>query len=78
MPLYRFTFTDGSEVYPDDEGVDLPNLEAAWAYALLDARDLIDRRMLGLRHSEWARWRVEITNGTGRPVMTVPFAEVMD
>ncbi len=78
MPVYHFTFTDGTRAIPDIEGVELPGLPAAYEYAIEDARFLVEKRMLGLGYKQWQRWRVEVTDDAGRQVLAIPFSQVMD
>ena len=63
---------------PDSEGVELPDLWAAYDYAVEDARFLVEKRMLGLGYKQWQRWRVEVTDDAGRQVLAVPFAQAID
>jgi hypothetical protein len=39
--IYRFALVEGSDVNPDDEGVELPDLSAARTYAIKSARDIL-------------------------------------
>ena len=78
MPVYYFTFTDGTRAIPDSEGVELPDVSAAYDYAIEDARFLVEKRMLGLGYKQWQRWRVEVTDDAGRQVLAVPFSQVMN
>ena len=67
MPLYFFNLRDGHELDEDEEGIELPDLEAARAEALATVEELrgqladVDDIML------------EITDETGRRLLTVPF-----
>jgi len=78
MPVYHFMFTDRTHTIPDIEGVELPDLPAAFEHAVEDARFLVEKRMLGLGYKQWERWRVEVTDDAGRQVLAAPFSQVMD
>jgi hypothetical protein len=55
----------------DDEGAELPDIEAVRARALAGARDLACEQLrkgkLNLRH------RIEVEDEGGKPVLTLPF-----
>lgn len=70
MPRYFFNLRDGYDVDEDDEGVELPDLEAARAEALATVEELREE----LAATEAAGIQLEITDDTGRRLLTVPFA----
>ncbi len=69
-PLLLHVFDDA--VAMDDEGLELPDVEAVRRVALKGARSLIaeevNKGRLCLRH------RIEVEDEDHRPVMTLPFA----
>ena len=67
MPRYFFNIRDGYDVDEDEEGVELPNVEAARAEALATVEELRDE----LRDA--GDIELEITDETGRCLLTVPF-----
>jgi hypothetical protein len=68
MPRYFFNIRDGQEVDEDEEGVELPDVEAAKAEALATVEEL--RGQL----ADAAHIELEITDDTGRRLLTVPFS----
>jgi hypothetical protein len=69
MPRFFFNVRDGYELDEDDEGVELPNFEAARAEAFATVEEL--REELA---GDAAGIELEITDDTGRRLLTVPFA----
>jgi hypothetical protein len=70
MPRFYFNVRDGHEVDEDEEGIELPDIEAARAEALATVEEL--REELA---EDAARILLEITDDTGRRLLTVPFAQ---
>lgn len=68
MPLYFFNIRDGYDVDEDEEGVELPDLAAARAEALATVEELRDQL------PDASDIALEITDDTGRRLMTIPFA----
>jgi hypothetical protein len=68
MPRYYFNVRDGFEVDEDDEGVDLPDVEAARAEAIATVEEIRDE--LG----EVSGIELEILDEEGRRLLSVPFA----
>jgi hypothetical protein len=74
MPRYYLHFRDGNDLGEDPEGIVLPDLDAAYAQALVMAR--------GMRHI-WSDFLPEVLNEMafeiadeiGRMLMVVPFSE---
>jgi hypothetical protein len=69
MPRYFFNVRDGYDVDEDDEGVELPDIEAARAEALATVEELRDE--LG---ADATNIELEITDESGRRLLTIPFS----
>lgn len=67
MPRYFFNIRDGHDLDEDDEGVELPDIEAARAEALATVEELRDQL------TDAGNIELEITDDTGRRLITVPF-----
>jgi hypothetical protein len=67
MPVYFFNIRDGYEVDEDEEGIELPDLEAARAEALATVEELRSQM------SDLDDIMLEITDETGHRLLTVPF-----
>jgi hypothetical protein len=75
MARFYFHVHDGSHAFLDDGGLDLPS-EAA---ALTEARQAAWALIYDLRHevSDWSTWSVQVTDGTGRSLSTLPFDDLL-
>jgi hypothetical protein len=70
MPRYYINFQSGDELAKDDEGIELPSLEAAWKAALISAREIIaDEIKADAKNPLRA---VVITDESGQDLLTVP------
>ncbi|HST95450.1 MAG TPA: hypothetical protein VLJ78_11810 [Microvirga sp.] len=67
MPRYFFNIRDGYDLDEDDEGIELPDVEAARAEALATVEELRDQL------ADAGNIELEITDETGRRLLTVPF-----
>jgi hypothetical protein len=67
MPRYFFNIRDGHEIDEDEEGIELPDLEAAKAEALATVEELRDEL------ADAGNIELEITDEAGRRLLTVPF-----
>ncbi len=67
MPRYFFNIRDGYDVDEDEEGIEFPDLEAARAEALATVEELRDEL------ADAGNIELEITDETGRRLLTVPF-----
>lgn len=75
MAIYYFNVREPSERIRDDEGTDLPNLDAACSYAIHCARDLMRET---LRYGELSLGNaIEITDASGGISATVEFADAV-
>ena len=76
MPRYYFDLVDDVKVH-DTQGVSLPNLDAARAYAKTFARELMETKktLLGEPHGAWT---VQVCDGRLQRVLKIPFASLMD
>jgi hypothetical protein len=68
MPRYYFNVRDGFDLDEDDEGVELPDVEAAKAEAIATVEELRDE--LG---ADAAGIELEVTDEEGRRLLTLPF-----
>jgi uncharacterized heparinase superfamily protein len=75
MTLYRFNLYNGIGFVPDEEGRELPDVEAARGEALKAARGIIADEVLQGRID--LNGRIEVLDGEGPPVLTVPFADAV-
>lgn len=73
MTLYFFHLFDGSDHLVDVEGQELPDLDAAKAFALLCARDTLSHGMRGGILD--LRVRLDVADAAGAVVHTLPFEE---
>ena len=72
MPLYYLHIRNGDKLEVDPDGTELPDLEAAFAEAVKVARELVDEvDDLGRDAA------IEITDGSGETVLTVPFSDTL-
>ena len=67
MPRYFFNIRDGYDVDEDEEGVELPDIAAARAEALATVEELRDEL------KDVGNIELEITDESGRRLLTVPF-----
>lgn len=74
MPRFFFDLVDYKAVVPDPDGITLPDIEAARARAVTDAREIIRE---GARRGEDRRsWRFEIKDESHALLLRVPFTGV--
>jgi hypothetical protein len=71
MPRYFFHVRDGSELIPDPEGVDLPNLDSAADEWRRVVREVLNED--AFRGELLAGRQIEITDALGRLVLLIPF-----
>jgi hypothetical protein len=76
MPCYHFNVQNGTGFVEDEEGRDLPDLDAVRSEALTGIRSIlaedVRRGFLDLRG------RIEIVDEAGARVLIVPFADAVD
>lgn len=75
MPRYYFHIRDARGISRDDEGTDLPDLEAARQEAKASARDLIADAMKSRK--EVADLMLDIVDEAGVPVETLPVRDLL-
>jgi hypothetical protein len=75
MPRYYFHLTSRGDRLRDEEGLPLPDGEAAWYQAVRSARELL-RADLHLGCS-WEDQAVEIEDERGRQVDRLPLADIV-
>jgi hypothetical protein len=72
---YYFNVIKSSGTVHDREGTGLPSLESAHAYAIEDARALMSMAILEGR--DISGQKIEVTDGDGVVVLTLPFREAL-
>ncbi len=76
MPRYFLHICDRVGIHEDTEGRELPNLAAARAAAINEARAILEAELrLGVLDLNSI---IEIEDETGKPLMTVPFADAVE
>lgn len=74
MPRFYFDMLDGAEPIPDNDGNDLPDLEAARGYAIVAAREIVGDQA---RSGELPlSWTLIVRDESGAIVMTIPFGDL--
>lgn len=75
MPRFFFNVYD-DVVAPDEEGLELPNLQAARLHALAGARDLIASQV---KHGYMVRshW-IDVADELGEVILSVTFGDAVD
>ena len=71
---YFIHFTSADDSYEDVEGVDLADDVAAFEYAILDARYLMDEGFAD--RSDWPGWSVEVVDEAGQQLFALTFTEI--
>ena len=72
MPRFYFNFVHGSDVFEDQEGVELADRSAAREQAILAARDVMRARFV--RYGpDWSGWSVRVCDEGNSAVIAVPF-----
>lgn len=74
MPRYYFHLSSPGERLTDEQGMVLPDTEAAWYQAVRHARELI-RGELHLGTS-WDGQAIEIADDEGAPLDRLPLADI--
>jgi hypothetical protein len=70
MPVYTFELRDGDRTIEDGSGVNLPDREHAFGYALDVARELMERR-----EAQTRIWCLDVYDG-GQRIFELPFARI--
>ena len=67
---YFFNLTDGCEVIPDIDGIELREINAVMVYVF----EMIDQMKSepDASRADWIGWRLEIVDASGRRVHSVP------
>ena len=71
---FFFNLACGAHVFDDRDGEDLPDLEAARAFACDSARELMSTRLR--TRDDWSALAYEIVDGTGQRLLVVRFPDV--
>ena len=76
MPRFYMNIRHGDELLADDEGQEFSSLDEARAEAVMSARELMAEKVASGKKP--ANSRFEITDASGRLVLTMPFWEAID
>ena len=76
MAQFFFNFRDGKHFEPDDVGLELPDLNAAYLEAFETAKEMWIEAIRSMRDPR--RQQFEISDAQGNTLLIVPFKEVMD
>lgn len=68
--IYYFNITDGEQVFPDEEGIELFSIEAALVHAAESVEEFKEEG--GFCSLAWQGWRLEVTDGAGQMVQRIP------
>ena len=71
MARYFFHLRDGDTLLPDDEGLELRDLEAVRSYAFESARQLLSQAVLSGKAGS-VRQQIQVLDEGGRTVLTTP------
>ena len=72
MPRFFFQIADGRHVRPANEGIDLPDEDAAWREAITACGELI--RGLDRDWKGGIEWRMNVTDETGAILFRLRFS----
>ena len=75
MPRYYINFQNDDQFAKDDEGIELPSLEAAWKAALISAREIIADNIKSDGKNPLRA--VIITGDNGQDLLTIPVRDIL-
>jgi hypothetical protein len=64
MPRYYFDIRDGEDLAPDDEGLELSTIEAAWAEAAYSLADMLREAVRTVQGAD-RRMAIEVRDDNG-------------
>jgi len=76
MPQFFFHFGEANGFEPDEEGLELPDLDAAYLEAFEAAKEMWGEAIRSMRNP--SRQQFEISDADGNTLLIVPFREVME
>ncbi len=76
MPQYFFHLRDGNVLDRDEDGLEMPDLDAAYLEAFETAKEMWIEAIRDMRNP--SRQQFEISNANGDTLLIVPFKEVME
>jgi hypothetical protein len=71
---FFFNLACGAYVFPDHDGEELPDIDAARAFAFESARELMSTRLR--TRDDWGACAYEVTDRAGRRLLVVRFPDV--
>jgi len=76
---YYFNLTDGEQVIHDEDGVQASDLRSAMLSAVEALEELgSEIASSGSWHLPWQGWRLEIVDGSGRSLQSIPLARLVE
>jgi uncharacterized protein DUF6894 len=76
MPQFFFHFRDANGFEPDEEGLEMPDLDVAYLEAFEAAKEMWGEAIRTMRNP--TRQQFEISDADGKTLLVVPLQEVMD
>jgi hypothetical protein len=76
MPHFYFHLHDGEARLEDQQGLSLPDAEAAWYHAYRSARDLLADRRRG--REQYGGHCLQVEDEVGAHVWTLPLTEIAE
>jgi len=76
MPRYFFNFRDQNEFDPDEQGLEAPDLDAAYLEAFEAAKEMWGEAILEMRDPRQQQF--EISDAEGNTLLVLPFMEILD
>jgi hypothetical protein len=76
MPRYYFNLRDQNRIDPDEDGLELPDLDAAYLETFEAAKEMWGEAIRKMRNP--SQQRFEISDAEGTTLLVVPFMEVLE
>src|SRR5262245_49727323 len=76
MRRYFFNFRDQNQIEPDEDGLELPDLDAAYLEAFEAAKEMWGEAIRDLRNP--SQQQFEISDADGNTLLVVPFMEILE
>jgi Domain of unknown function (DUF6894) len=73
MPVYFFHLSNGQEILPDEDGIELADAQAAHSEAVAAVRELTDPER-GNEGKLWSGWRMNVVDASGTGLLEIDMA----